>query len=118
MDNFYKNMNPIHVNLKFTTDIEKEDKLAFLDAVQGTEKSDLSIFCWTQKHHMDWQNISIIDETTTGKADYKKKVSILFYPNRISIKFRTVPEIWLIIIRDGAQSLQTEGFYQPELEDV
>ena len=70
-----------------------------------TEKSDLASHCWSNKHVMDWDNISVIDEDKNWKSRLVKESihSVLSSPciNQISY---TIPEVWMNNIRDGAKS--------------
>ena len=54
MEDFYNHINSLHVKLKFTTEVEKDGKLAFLDTeVQRKADKSLSVSVYRKPTHTD-----------------------------------------------------------------
>ena len=54
MKDFYNHINSLHVKLKFTTEVEKDGKLAFLDTeVQRKADKSLSVSVYRKPTHTD-----------------------------------------------------------------
>ena len=89
-------------------------------------KSDLANRCWIQKNHMEWENTSVIVEDKNWKTDQSKKVSILSYPDHVSIKFptqslkfgSTISEMAPIIWRQNAALLWLTGKWYAVFESL